>query len=80
MHPVPFMKSMHDGNQKHIIVLTSSCPPSEWMRKLSRVERLEGLNVKRRSWSIITDKATRMLVPNFLGFVHGLVLAGTGEK
>ncbi|MBW5466383.1 patatin family protein [Brevibacillus formosus] len=39
VHPVPFMKSMLDGNQKHIIVLTSSCPPSEWMRKLSRVER-----------------------------------------
>ncbi|MFF2527387.1 patatin family protein [Brevibacillus sp. NPDC058079] len=40
VHPVPFMKSMLDGNQKHIIVLTSSCPPSEWMRRLSRVERL----------------------------------------
>ncbi|MGG4443562.1 patatin-like phospholipase family protein [Brevibacillus fortis] len=40
VHPIPFLKSMLDGNQKHIIVLTSSCPTGDWMRKLSCVERL----------------------------------------
>ncbi|MFS0554244.1 DUF6363 domain-containing protein [Brevibacillus sp. 179-C1.2 HS] len=34
------MKSMLDGNQKHIIVLTSSCSSSNWLRDFWRVERL----------------------------------------
>lgn len=39
VYPVPFQKSIQDGNQKHIVILTSSSPTGYWMRHFGRLER-----------------------------------------